>query len=105
MKGDTGMLKVYGSEICIDCRNFKEIMAERGFEVEYIDMTENTANLRAFLKLRDSEAAFEPVKERGGIGIPAFVREDGEVTLDLNTALSWIGQEPVEEDAGCASCK
>jgi len=100
------MMKVYGSEICIDCREFKAIMAERGFEVEYIDMTENTANLRAFLKLRDSEKAFEPVKQRGGIGIPAFVREDGEVTLDLNTALSWIGQEPVEmEKPGCASCK
>lgn len=99
-------MKVYGSEICIDCREFKALMAERGFEVEYIDMTENTANLRAFLQLRDQEAAFDEIKARGGIGIPAFVKEDGAVTLDLNTALSWIGQEPVETvRPGCASCK
>ena len=45
------------------------------------------------------------VKARGGIGIPAFVREDGMVTLDLNTALGWIGQAPVEEEPGCESCK
>lgn len=100
------MMKVYGSEICIDCREFKALMAERGFEVEYVDITENTANLREFLKLRDHEAAFDAIKERGGIGIPAFVREDGAVTLDLNTALGWIGQEPVEETRpGCAACK
>ena len=100
------MMKVYGSEICGDCREFKALMAQRGFTVEYVDITENTANLRAFLQLRDHEAAFAPVKERGSIGIPAFVKEDGEVTLDLNTALAWIGQEPVEEeDEGCAFCK
>lgn len=102
------MMKVYGSEICIDCREFKAIMAERGFEAEYVDITENTANLRAFLQLRDHEAAFEEIKVRGGIGIPAFVREDGAVTLDLNTALGWIGQEPVAEAdvrPGCANCR
>lgn len=103
---ETGnMMKVYGSEICIDCREFKRIMAERGFEVDYVDITENTANLRAFLQLRDHEAAFDAIKTRGGIGIPAFVKEDGEVTLDLNTALGWIGQEPVEETPVCDTCK
>ncbi len=99
-------MKVYGSEICIDCREFKAIMAERGFEAEYVDITENTANLRAFLQLRDHEAAFDEIKARGGIGIPAFVCENGEVTLDLNTALGWIGQEPVViERPGCANCR
>ena len=99
-------MKVYGSQICIDCREFKSLMEERGFEVDYVDITENTANLRAFLQLRDHEPAFDEIKERGGIGIPAFVREDGEVTLDLNTALSWIGQEPVASTSeGCALCK
>ena len=100
------MMKVYGAEICIDCREFKALMAERGFEVEYVDITESTLNLRTFLKLRDEKQAFDEIKARGGIGIPAFEKEDGEVTLDLNTALSWIGQEPVEEKRPvCASCK
>lgn len=99
-------MKVYGAEICIDCREFKQLMAERGFEVEYVDITESTLNLRTFLKLRDEKPAFDEIKARGGIGIPAFEKEDGEVTLDLNTALSWIGQEPVEEKGFvCASCK
>ena len=99
------MLKVYGSDICGDCRDFKAVKAERGFEVEYIDITESTKNLREFLQLRDSSAAFAPVKERGSIGIPAFVNENGDVTVDLNTALAWIGQAPVEDEPCCADCK
>ena len=100
------MLKVYGSDICGDCREVKAIMQERGFEVDYVDISENVMNLKAFLKLRDSEAVFDAAKERGGIGIPAFVNEDGVCTLDLNEALAWIGQPPVEEEEGCCEgCK
>lgn len=91
-------MKVYGSDICIDCRNYKAIQKNRGFEAEYIDITENTQNLREFLYFRDNEPVFEPVRQRGGIGIPLFVREDGMKTLDIDEALSWLGQPPVEED-------
>lgn len=93
-----GTMKVYGSDICIDCRNYKAIQKSRGFEAEYIDITENTQNLREFLHFRDSEAVFEPVRLRGGIGIPLFVREDGVKSFDINEALSWLGQPPVEEE-------
>lgn len=98
-------MKVFGSDICGDCRDFKALMRSRGFEVEYVDITENVVNLKAFLKLRDSEAEFDAVRQRGGIGIPAFVREDGAVTLNVNAALEWIGQPPVEEDTGCEGCR
>lgn len=92
------MMKVYGADICIDCRNYKAIKESRGFEAEYVDITENTLNLREFLKIRDNEAIFEQVKEHHGIGIPLFVREDGAKTFDMNEAFSWIGQPPVKEE-------
>jgi glutaredoxin-related protein len=91
-------MKVYGTDICIDCRNYKAIQASRDFEAEFIDITENTANLREFLSIRDHDAVFDAVKEKGGIGIPLFVREDGTKTFDIDEALSWIGQKPVCED-------
>ena len=101
------MLKVYGAEICGECRMFKEIMAERGFEVEYVEITASVPNMWEFLRMRDREAAFAPVRERGTIGIPAFVKEDGEITLDMNTALMWIGQDPVVKGMVCdaGGCK
>ena len=92
------MMKVYGTDICISCRNFKAIQKNRGFEIEYIDITENTTNLKAFLAIRDSDSMFDSVKEEHRIGIPLFVKEDGEKTFDMNEALSWIGQENVKED-------
>ena len=55
------MIKVYGAEICVDCRNFKAIQKKRGFEVEYIDMTENTKNMREFLTIRDNAPIFDEV--------------------------------------------
>lgn len=91
-------MKVYGADICIDCRNYKEIQKNRGFEAEYVDIIENTTNLKEFLKIRDNDALYEQVKENNGIGIPLFVREDGMKTFDINEAFSWIGQEPVKED-------
>ncbi len=91
------MLKVYSSDICVDCRNFKAIQKNRGFEVEYVDITENTMNLREFLGIRDGSSIFDEVKQRGGIGIPLFVMDD-KMTFDINEALSWIGQKPVEDD-------
>ena len=98
-------MKVYSSEICGDCREFKVLMQARGFEAEIVEITENTTNMKAFLKLRDSEDAFEEVRREGRIGIPAFVNDDGAVTLDVNTALGWIGQPPAEAaESGCESC-
>ena len=91
-------MKVYGAEICIDCRNYKAIQKARGFEAEYIDITANTANLREFLKIRDNDPVFATVRENSGIGIPLFVREDGTKTFYFDEAFSWIGQEPVTDE-------
>lgn len=91
-------MKVYGSQICGDCRNYRSLQKKRGFEAEYIEITENTENMKEFLRLRDRESVFDAVKEKGGIGIPFFVHEDGRMTLDLDEALSWIGQAPAGEE-------
>lgn len=90
-------MKVYGSQICVDCRNYKAVQKKRGFEAEFIEITENTENLKEFLQIRDTNPIFEPVKEHSGIGIPFFVNEDGRKTFDINEALSWIGQAPVQD--------
>ena len=97
-------MKIFGADICPDCVAFKALMAERCIEAEFVDITESVANLREFLKLRDACAAFVPVREAGGIGIPAFVDGD-RVTLDEDEALAWMGQPPREEgSSGCAAC-
>ena len=92
------MLKVYGTDICIDCRNYKAIQEKRGFEAEFVEITENTTLFKEFLAIRDTDPVFEGVREKHGIGVPLFVRDDGGKTSDINEAFAWIGQPPVEED-------
>lgn len=98
------MILFYGSKICIDCRNTLAVLKARNLEDQFrfVDMTADTANMKAFLTLRDREPAFAPVRQgengQSFIGIPAFVREDGKVTLDLDEALEWLGQPPVRDE-------
>ena len=76
------MLKVYGMKICPDTVECCETLTRAGVEYEFLDFAEKTANLKAFLKLRDSSPLFDSVRQEGGIGIPCIQREDGSITFD-----------------------
>ncbi|QFJ54231.1 glutaredoxin domain-containing protein [Pseudobutyrivibrio xylanivorans] len=76
------MIKVYGSSLCPDCINFEYNLTKNNIEYEYIDIHKNMANLKAFLRLRDTNQAFDNTKANGYVGIPAIVYEDLSVTLD-----------------------
>ncbi|MFP5453740.1 glutaredoxin domain-containing protein [Parvimonas sp. G1604] len=68
---------VFGSSMCPDCIVMKKALDEREVKYLYLDITENLANLKKFLKFRE-DPAFDFVKENGSIGIPAMVVNDGE---------------------------
>lgn len=76
------MMKFYGTMICPDCLRAREALNAAGVLFEYVDITVSTKNMREFLRLRDSEKAFEAVRKAGSIGIPCFLKDDGTVLLD-----------------------
>ena len=78
------MLKVYGMKICPDTVECCEALTRAGVEYEFLDFAEKTANLKAFLKLRDSSPLFDSVRQEGGIGIPCIQREDGSIHFRQN---------------------
>ena len=96
------MITVYGSKICIDCRNFLGVMVKRHLEDKFqlVNISGDVKLLKKFLTLRDHEAAFAPCRTgiTSSVGIPAFVKEDGTITLDVDEALAWLGEEPVKEE-------
>ena len=86
------MVTFYGSHICSGCREAKANGEKKGFHgYEFIEITETTDNLRAFLKLRDTREELKEAKEAGRIGIPCFVREDGSITLEAQDVLKEAG--------------
>ncbi|WP_044470039.1 hypothetical protein [Mannheimia massilioguelmaensis] len=73
---------VYYAPWCPDTEPFFTELARLNADVEKVNMVENSAGLKAFLKLRDSHSAFDDAKKNGYIGIPALVLENGDVILD-----------------------
>ncbi len=75
---------IYGTEICPDCvKAKKDLAALPDIELEYKNITGDTATLKEFLAYRDNDELFKEVKEAGRIGIPFFVLENGEKTFDI----------------------
>ena len=81
------MLKIYGSPLCPDCVKCKQELEAAGVEFLYLDIGEKLLYLKQFLKLRDGNELFEPVRQRGQIGIPCIVREDGTITFEWDEYL------------------
>ena len=68
----------------------KEFFTENGIEFKYVDITGSMANLRDFLKYRDTYAEYEEVKARGAVGVPSTVINDGERIIIGNVTLADV---------------
>ena len=75
------MIKIYGLPSCPYCDYIYEQIKGREDEFEYINIGDHIRNMSAFMKLRDNSPVFDHSKEIGDVGIPAFVLEDGTITL------------------------
>ena len=90
-------MKVYVMSGCPDCTKIKEI-AKTDARFTLIDIGESPRNLKEFLRLRDTHPAFDRVKERGTIGIPCFVQEDGSIVFSLNRLTTAPTSDTLEAD-------
>ena len=67
---------------CPDCVEVKARYKDNP-AYELVDIGQQARSLKEFLVLRDNHPAFAKVRERGNIGIPCFVKEDGSVIISL----------------------
>ena len=61
-------------------------------------------SVEEFIVLRDNHPAFAKVRERGNIGIPCFVKEDGSVFISLKHYDASMAAETKPEYAAGAAC-
>ena len=66
--------EIFGADICPDCVALKDWT--------WAEITADTATLKRFLALRDTDPAFAPVRQGHTIGIPCYLFADGTVLLD-----------------------
>ena len=82
---------VVGSSMCPGCPPFKKVMDESGVRFLYLDITENLANMKKFLKARDNMSEFDGAKSAGNIGIPALILGDNErAILDIDELKDYL---------------
>ena len=88
------MIKIYGMPSCPYCDYVYEQIKGREDEFEYIDISEHISKLSAFTRLRDKSPVFDRCKQIGDVGVPAFVFEDGTVSIDpADAGLIEFGSE------------
>lgn len=56
----------------------KEYLSSNDIKFVYMDITEGLFNLKTYLKLRDTRPEFDEIKERGIVGIPFIMINNGE---------------------------
>lgn len=83
-------ITVIGSHLCPDTLYALNRLSEAGAEMEFKDLSASLTDLKAYLALRESSPAYADIREKGGIGIPCFVPEDGTATRDLSRVLSQL---------------
>ena len=92
------MIKVFVMQTCPDCASIKQ-QAQGDPRFQLIDIGEQARNLKEFLMLRDNNPAFNSVRQRGSVGIPCFVLEDGTITFSQEEAFLALGNtSPTAED-------
>ena len=83
-------LIIYGTKTCKDCVDALEVLEQKNVRYLFLEFSDSIGNLKRFLKISDTNPMFNPVKEKGGIGVPLFVFEDGTMTFELDDVLARI---------------
>ncbi len=91
---------MYVMPTCPHCEYVeKQVAGNADFEI--VDISAHVRFLKEFLDLRDHHPAFAEARAIGDVGIPAYVREDGSVTLESVE----VGLRPMPEaSADGAAC-
>ena len=66
----------YGTPTCKDCPPAKAVLEENNIKFLFVDVCESVGKLKMFLKLRDTEDAFQEVRKQHKVGVPCIVIDD-----------------------------
>lgn len=78
---------IIGSHLCPDTLAALNKLSAVGAEIDFKDILSCHADLKEYLKLRDTNALYEEIRGTERLGIPCFILENNELTMDINKAL------------------
>lgn len=78
---------VIGSHLCPDTLAALNQLTAAGVAVDFKDILSCHADLKAYLKLRETHEIYAEIRGTERLGVPCMICEDGTVTMDLNEVL------------------
>jgi len=78
---------VIGSHLCPDTLAALGKLSAVGADIDFKDILSCHADLKEYLKLRDTNVLYEEIRGTERLGVPCFILENNEVTMDINKAL------------------
>lgn len=82
---------MFGSKHWPDCEPAKEFLLQNNINYVYLDITENTFNLKRFLSFRDNYEIFDEIKANKRVGLPCVVVNNGEeIFFDIEQNLDSL---------------
>lgn len=75
---------LFYSELCPDTKSFVAELERLNIDYKPVNIFESMANFKQFLRLRDTDKAFDDAKVQGYAGIPVLVVDDERIILDLD---------------------
>lgn len=78
---------IIGSHLCPDTLAALNKLSAIGAELDFKDILSCHADLKEYLKLRDANDLYAEIRGTERLGIPCFVLENNELTMDINKVL------------------
>ncbi len=75
---------LFYSELCPDTKPFVAELERLNINYQPVNIFESMANFKQFLRLRDTDKAFDDAKAQGYAGIPVLVVDDERIILDID---------------------
>ena len=96
----------YGTPTCSDCPPAKAVLEENNIKFLFVDVCESVGKLKMFLKLRDTEDAFQEVREQHKVGVPCIVIDDETIVIqNPDHVRQLIEQYPASSSSSITSRK
>ena len=80
-------LILIGSHLCQYTLYALNKLKDYKVKIDFKDILSCHADLKAYLNLRDNSDLYAQIRGTERLGIPCFIREDGNITLDLAEVL------------------
>ncbi len=92
-------ITMIGSHLCQDTLFAMMQLKAKGVKIDFQNVSANFPALKTYLRIRESDPMFEPIRKADMLGFPLLILEDGTRTFSVEDVLALAEQEAAGSQA------